>query len=150
MTDDELTALESLANAATPGEWRAIPYAGPGPDGSWQVDAPITCVADCFESDRPKADAAFIAAARTSVPALIAEVRRLRLDYLELQAMAANQGGTIIELQRAIAERHTDPEHAAVWGLHGRETERRDVAEWLRETGCTLTAASIERGEHLK
>lgn len=75
MTPEELSAIESRANAATPGPWRL----GRGSGNDWAT----------FE-----ADYAFIAEARADVVALIAEVRRLQAGNLEtnqflLQAMEA-------------------------------------------------------------
>jgi hypothetical protein len=83
MSDDELNAIEARANAATPGPWTQgeiaagdLPYAG----GCFAVEVfgatadPYAVLAEC----QHEADAAFIAAARTDIPALVAEVRRLR------------------------------------------------------------------------
>ena len=69
MTDEELERLEKLASAATPGPWAPLPtgskkwVSGPATEADWM-----------FNRD---ADAAFIAAARDAVLALVAEVRRL-------------------------------------------------------------------------
>lgn len=88
MTDEELAEIEARAAKATPGPWVVAPWDGDegnvrltvtvGPDaGGWMVadgdwhgpgDAP---------HDR-EANAAFMAAARADVPALLAEVRRLQ------------------------------------------------------------------------
>ena len=66
MTDDQLADLERLAGAATP-DWRACF------DGRvWYVPGVAT---GCSE-----ADARFAEAARTTIPALTAEVRRLRAE----------------------------------------------------------------------
>lgn len=84
MTDD-LTDLQALAQAATPGPWIAdeghgltadgdpLAAAGPydDPAGFW-----------CHE------DAAFIAAARDAVPALIARVRKAEAERDEARALA--------------------------------------------------------------
>ncbi len=74
MTDDELDAIEARANAATPGPW--LPSLDTWPprrlDGSPRLSE-ITHSLGMFPGDM-----AFIAAARTDVPALIAEIRRLR------------------------------------------------------------------------
>jgi hypothetical protein len=70
MTEDDLQAIEARANAATPGPWQltggrdeVYDIIGDGRDVVQQVLSP---------------DAEFIASARTDVPALVAEVRRLR------------------------------------------------------------------------
>ena len=76
----DLDAIEARAHAATPGPWRPA-----GPDGD--------AVAQMGSARRIRSleDAAFIAAARTDVPALLAEVRRLRasLDAMHRRAQKA-------------------------------------------------------------
>ena len=81
MTDDELKALEALAEKATTGPWSERWLYGALRHINRNVDR------DCFidDADLPdgarwpgKEDAAFISACRTAVPALIAEVRRLQ------------------------------------------------------------------------
>ena len=76
MTDEELDALEALANAATDGPWteRLGPYGIPlviGPDGVEVLHAN-------HERTECDANASLARHARTAIPALIAEVRRLR------------------------------------------------------------------------
>jgi hypothetical protein len=77
MTKQELAAIESRANAATREPWIV--------DGTYVPTASLSAVsvygmgmevAEC----QMDADGAFIAAARVDVPALIAEVRRLRVE----------------------------------------------------------------------
>lgn len=100
MTDDELADLERLCEAATPGPWR--PHHDPGidtedPDAppwpGWCVspdlsvighrDYRVICRTVRKAGENEPEDAAFIAAARTAVPALIRRVRELE------QALAA-------------------------------------------------------------
>jgi len=71
MTDDELKAARALCDAATPGPWAV----SNDPFSNMVVDTDGTWVADVGIAPR---DAAFIAAARALVPALIDEVERLR------------------------------------------------------------------------
>ena len=89
MTEQELNEARALEQAATPGPWEV---AGPWPKLSVYVDndpddsmAPIEVCETWANygvppSDRARADAAFIAASRTLVPRLIAEVDRLRAE----------------------------------------------------------------------
>jgi hypothetical protein len=94
----DIDAIEARANAATPGEWH--PDFDHRSGGSDQ----ITFVAKCngksrvmtllfmaIPSDEEQGnsyeDVTFIAAARTDVPALCLEVRRLRKQVEELQRM---------------------------------------------------------------
>lgn len=86
MTEKELAEIEALANAATPGPWKQ--------EDSWVVtedfdneafvegvEGSVCPVVGMWVYDRELLldpdDARFIAAARTAVPQLIAEVRRL-------------------------------------------------------------------------
>ena len=78
----EVAAARAVCEAATPGPWIAVqlPARGVGP---WRVDAPdIDCIiGDVGEVGTDPCDAGnaqFIAAARSLLPAAIAEVERLR------------------------------------------------------------------------
>lgn len=71
MTEDELAALEQLTEAATLGPWMWEKYSDHVYGDSQGLDGLA------YDITRDE-DRAFIAAARTAVPALIAEVRRLR------------------------------------------------------------------------
>ena len=90
MNDAELAAIEARAAAATPGPWVRIR------DHRWASDIYVHAdarhdvagrpVARVNEHYTPDVDAEFIAHARQDVPALLAEVRRLRgaiEDYAE-------------------------------------------------------------------
>jgi len=79
MTDDELTALERLANDATPGPWEVVDYCYDPRNGRARVlGVPSHGARPILSDGAWKTDCHFIAASRTAVPALIAEVRRLR------------------------------------------------------------------------
>lgn len=76
MTEEQLRDIEARAAAATPGPWAGVPDTL----GHWHVVWPhghYSSVArnGKFFSDE---DAAFVTCARTDVPALVAEVRRLQ------------------------------------------------------------------------
>ncbi len=87
----DLDAIEARANAASAGPWvlRLGPHAIP------EVHGPKYGVAFTFygegegENDHADADAAFIAAARTDVPALVARVRELEADIAARDRSAA-------------------------------------------------------------
>ena len=84
MSDDELAAIEARANAATLGPWRVLRQKKKTAINPWWrlcIETPIkhgpgAWVARISNDLVP--DAEFIAAARTDVPALLAEVRRLQ------------------------------------------------------------------------
>lgn len=109
MSDEELDRLERLADGATPGPWDdrhrgclRIPIIAPHParDADWRL------IADVRSAGREReANAAFIAAARTAVPELIAEVRRLRAQIEGHCERIAKQN----ELLSKRAERLTPP-----------------------------------------
>lgn len=86
ITDDELARLEALAQAATPGPWR-VSMTGYSVKSN-SDDMPIICavpgagMARAKEVNAWQDTAYFIAAARDSVPALVAEVRRWRLKNI--------------------------------------------------------------------
>ncbi len=93
MTEQELAGIEARANAATAGPWQIYTDADsvlglPLPEGVsayplaefMQADSCVSLyAADYAKRDhRTYSNAEFIAHARTDVPALLAEVRRLR------------------------------------------------------------------------
>lgn len=77
LTNADLDAWERLAEAATPGPWRMQTAACDHPDADEHVaiKGGGRLVVPCVEEP---ADAALFAAARLAIPALVAEVRRLR------------------------------------------------------------------------
>lgn len=102
MTNEELTHLEALCNAATPGPWERPRDCGCGDGYGCDDRMPRRTVLakdrcrDTRDPDytgkvyvvrdtRPE-DAAFIAAARQAVPALLARVRYLEAALLEARA----------------------------------------------------------------
>jgi hypothetical protein len=95
MTNEELTAIGNRANAATTGPWE-------GTKNSCVVSKHDACgtvfetgCGCCTEKDLSAEDAAFIAAARVDVPALIAEVQRLRalVESAYMEGATANWDG---------------------------------------------------------
>lgn len=95
ITEEDLARLEALAQAATQGpltvEWRrACEHYILGPFGAVFAVAETGC------------DAAFIAAARNAVPALVAEVRRLRRLHA---AMNRTVSEAIKDAESALADR---------------------------------------------
>lgn len=113
MTDDELSQIEARANAATPGPWREIRRDDPSCAAEYVIagadDISVACTSCNGEycTGMTDADCAFIAAARTDVPALVAEVRRLR---------------DIVERVRAadLAQIENDIKHEARAAEHGK------------------------------
>ena len=99
-TELDLEAIEARTNAATPGPWgvgndtnivRGLEVTGRGSYTCIQSVAEVGDNDDRLDWDRdeavevdPEDDAAFIAAARTDVPALVGEVRRLRAELAQI------------------------------------------------------------------
>ena len=80
MTPERLAEIEARANAATQGPWEWHPYMGSGatlakPNHPFHE---LNILKTTDDWPPVAADAEFIAAARTDVPALLAEVRRLQ------------------------------------------------------------------------
>lgn len=98
MTEAQLAEIEARANAATPGPWTADnEYDEPAVVGPDNRDLALFVETD--------ADAAFLANARTDVPALVAEVRRLRAELAKRDEDARIAAG---ECRVAIPEPGTD------------------------------------------
>lgn len=76
MTPEELDAIETRANTATPGPWEAERW------GEY-VSGPNGIVADVVDGtdEERAANLAFLSAVRVDVPTLVAEVRRLQTIY---------------------------------------------------------------------
>ena len=85
MTDAELTAIQKRAEAATPGPWIAHPWED-DPECCAGIEAASgteIVKTDCGIYPPEMPDAEFIAHAREDIPALVAEVRRLRAEAAE-------------------------------------------------------------------
>jgi hypothetical protein len=76
MTNEQLDEIEARANAATPGPWEVLNKWWVIPHGKSEWDGEIC--GNVYQDG----DSDFIAAARSDVPALVAEVRRLR-EYVD-------------------------------------------------------------------
>lgn len=92
MTNEELDALQALCDGATAGPWGVTGAFNQLVDSAPDSDDPRTITAEVWKrnamrepTEQGKADLSFIAASRTALPALIAEVRRLteRCDAAE-------------------------------------------------------------------
>lgn len=104
MTEDELNVIEARCNAAAPGPWiywneRFIDAGAKHPDGDRLLsEGPY----DDNYHNFSVADCEFISAARMDVPALVAEVRRLR--KIERLALAVAKAKSHWDVEGAISE----------------------------------------------
>ena len=116
MTQQELAALKALAEAATPGPWEEV-----AESGEWWITSASDETASLYVIPDTglmnQADVDFIAASRTAVPALLAEVERLRVENERFHAAAMEKtkecARLLIELAHAnetIANWEADPE----------------------------------------
>lgn len=112
MTAIDLDAIEKYTNAAEDGPWEAVehPQRDDNPDGWPLIVIRSTTgkrreVAAVIEDDVasasecPRENAAFIAAARTVVPKMAAEIRALRADR-DAHALAAEQNASQLAMVR--------------------------------------------------
>ena len=82
MTQQELAALKALAEAATPGPWWIEGYASMFGVFANNTDEQPETICDLPDDSRySQNNAAFIAATRAAVPALIAEAERLQVAW---------------------------------------------------------------------
>jgi hypothetical protein len=93
VTPDQLAELRRLAEAATPGPWESSHNVDPPSDDNYHPNNPNRegrgegpTITGTYRDVKAMAaaDAAFIAAARTAVPALCAEVERLTAQVAAL------------------------------------------------------------------
>jgi hypothetical protein len=152
ITMEQISELETLAAAASPGPWRAgavdtfhvfIPNRAPGALGPERV---LLRMNEHFPFE---ADAAFIAAAREAVPALIARVRTLR-GVVELGALTLCK----LAVHMGVAKPNTDalPDGPApLWEAWTKAQERiaaleADLAEVKHRYGRALDAIKAHHG----
>lgn len=164
MTDGELDRLQALADAATAGPWE---YHDRGTNYDWDVTGPRCLDLSGYVKGMfwNREDAAFIAASREAVPALIAEVRRLREENArsmdarlrhegiqpdgEMRATVSSVLAENERLREEIDEWHRISER---WGrAFGREYGKFDTIRALANARLADTAhmASIQEAETL-
>jgi hypothetical protein len=106
LTEDDLKAIEKRANAASPGPWEAKRF-GPCNCGECPEHVNVFAGSHQWPNINPP-EAEFIAAAREDVPALIAEIRRLRAELVTMGELAraaceraklAEDGGVTIQIE---------------------------------------------------
>lgn len=113
MSDEEIKRLRELCDAATPGPWKAqfraieqLTDAGKGYPLDVYPDSVTITPAQCDECGLPfsmaEADRVFIAASRTLVPQLLAEVERMTPVYEAAPAcpFASADGWLMCQLKR--------------------------------------------------
>ena len=142
-TDLDLDAIQARADAATPGPWCT---------DSWEIYQGTEYVAgaewigetcrgrvDGLAQDR--ADAEFVAAARTDVPALLAEVRRLRASVAELErpAVEAKRNEIRQSFTEIAAQCEQDHDYQAAANFQRRLQEHEE--QWKAEDAAAAVRA---------
>lgn len=119
----DLDALSALCDSATPGPWEVEEYTAYDGYGVFSDDGGIGTAYVCRDLNQGPSDgsvdATFIAACRSAVPALIAEVLSLR-ERLALTAVLAD-------------EMHDDEDGLIQPGgsrMHRREMQVRAIGDW--------------------
>lgn len=86
MTPEELEQIKAREERATPGPWyHQQAFSGQHFVGEGPSDAPTPLALMHGSFDKQARNAAFVTAARTDIPELIAEVERLRAELAELR-----------------------------------------------------------------
>lgn len=98
LTDEQLNEYEALHAAATPGPWHLT--------DADTIVAPLTAdtIADVWEPTGTSRNGEFIETARTAVPALLAEVRRLQQQRRYLIGQLAKKDAASGEGDKALRE----------------------------------------------
>lgn len=108
ITTEQLDEWAALCEAATPGPWAAQEYGVRGSDGATEyvlVGGHGFGLAFAESSEEGAATVELAAAARTAMPALIAEVRRLEAEKAKLLATAGESPPFQHPAQAALAAR---------------------------------------------
>lgn len=89
MSEQRLAEILARATAATPGRWKSDGAEIYGTLGDvLMIDLWVGETLDINDQEQSNANAAFVAAARTDVPELVAEVQRLRAQVAGLKGQA--------------------------------------------------------------
>lgn len=106
--------IEARANAATPGRWEAEPGGAIVWHNSPVTNRAVVALVTDPKTPGAKKDAVFIAAAREDVPAMCAEVRRLRAELADVLAQwQADVGSAIARALTAESQRDAARAEAA-------------------------------------
>lgn len=113
----DLDAIEARANAATSGPWCTDSweiYQGTEYEPGLSTWIGETC-RGMTSAEQDRADAAFVAAARTDVPALVAEVRRLRDQVAAVTALHEKGEHNGLDICLHCASQMFPPPETGIW-----------------------------------
>lgn len=112
MNQEQLNAIKQRAENATPGPWLVAPEkCSPEGQGVYESDG-FGCICEVGDpyprgNNRPQENMVFIANAREDVPALVAEVERLR-EVLKGAAVVSNQAKGLVEENKRLRQALTE------------------------------------------
>ena len=139
MTEEELLVIEKRANSATPGPWRKY--------GLTIVARGKVRVAEFFSgqanNEQRQADMVFIWNARTDIPVLVAEIRRLR----EQRKVLAEELTMACELFECDDETQAPDTDAFAW-LHRAKLALYDLVEFARLADVAVNEVAILRNQN--
>jgi hypothetical protein len=136
---NQLDEIEARANAATEGPWEAAVYEYGMQDGRIRVTSPSDSGLYNLAEDVLPADAAFIAHARTDIPALLDTVRE---QQEEIRRYAAEDAEAF--MMRQVTESPAKL-RATIKEQQARLDAVRDLADWAGKHGWTVDAAAIRK-----
>ena len=147
----DLDRIEALANAATPGPWTTAPDPGCGEvcdcgETCSREDhaliarsaAPTVGLAVVLAEERDEANAAFIAAAREDIPALVAELRAARAEIERLRTAAADERADVVAAGQDVVTR-----------LHARNDDKESHAAYTLGAFLSLVVEGKHEGAHV-
>jgi len=150
MTDEELNFIGVLCNVATPGPWKYVDLndqylaiVRQDSDGGVDDFDYASDWTDLLVDENRYADAAFMANARSDLPALIAEVRRLREENDRLRAALPTRVATARELDIVLEDNQRLREREAEqsqW-IQCCNVESEALQSWVDEYRARLAAA---------
>lgn len=143
VADLDLDAIAARAFAASPGEWATNDdNDGEGPAPHWTVSNEVWAGSNAYPEDASafhtdewlsKADADFIAHAREDVPALVAEVRRLREEAVFLHVNAWADAAKIAAASVGAGSVALLPEFLAQCAIEATQQEPSYVLDTVRQ-----------------
>lgn len=139
MNQEQLSAIKERVAKATPGPWLVAPEkCGPEGQGVYESDG-FGCICEVGDpyprgSNRPQENMEFIANAREDVPALVAEVERLR-EVIKGATVVSNQAKGLVEENKRLRQALTQILDYNTFDLAKFETEVIEIARKALKDG---------------
>jgi hypothetical protein len=141
MTDIDYDAARALCDAATPGPWRIVRRVRL-PSGDFAITTGYDVADDTLADWLEYADAAFIAAARDLLPALLAEVERLTRHSVTLNGIGWRVAEALGDIPAGAEIIDGDPDSQVDRLIAERNELRAEVAR-LRVRDATVPAVVL-------